>query len=59
VARAAARAAGEAGTEVTAAEVDGRELGPRGRWAFLRRRGRRPLPEPAEMPHSASPPAQA
>ncbi|HVQ89790.1 MAG TPA: SGNH/GDSL hydrolase family protein [Mycobacteriales bacterium] len=38
VATAAARAAGVAGTEVTPTRVDGRERGPRGRWASLRRR---------------------
>lgn len=38
---AAAKAADESGTEVTGAEVSGRERGPRGRWArMLRWRGR-------------------
>jgi lysophospholipase L1-like esterase len=46
IAKAAARAAGHAGTEVAGAEVDGHERGPRGRWAFLRRRPRQPLPVP-------------
>lgn len=50
VATAAARAAGVAGTEVTATRVDGHERGPRGRWAFLRRRRPR-LVEPAEVAH--------
>jgi lysophospholipase L1-like esterase len=50
VATAAARAAGVAGTEVTPARVDGHERGPRGRWAFLRRRRPR-LVEPAEVAH--------
>lgn len=46
---AAAKAAGESGTEVTGAEVSGRERGPRGRWArVLRWRGREPLPDRAE-----------
>jgi lysophospholipase L1-like esterase len=49
VATAAARAAGVTGTEVTATKVDGHERGPRGRWAFLRRR-RPHLVEPTEVP---------
>lgn len=52
VARAAAEAAGEGGTEVTAAMP----TGPRGPWAMLKRRRRRRLPmeEPAPAPeHSA------
>jgi lysophospholipase L1-like esterase len=49
VATAAVRAAGVAGTEVTAARVDGHERGPRGRWALLRRRRPR-LVEPAGVP---------
>jgi lysophospholipase L1-like esterase len=53
VARAAARAAGHAGTEVTGAEVRGQERGRRGRWAFLRQRRPRPVPEAAEVPHRA------
>jgi len=53
VARAAARAAGHAGTEVTGAQVGGQEHGRRGRWAFLRRRRPRPVPEAAEVPHHA------
>jgi lysophospholipase L1-like esterase len=56
VATAAARAAGRPGTEVTGTRVDGRERGPRGRWAFLRRRRPRPVTEPveagAEVEHS-------
>ncbi|MGH8775179.1 MAG: SGNH/GDSL hydrolase family protein, partial [Jiangellaceae bacterium] len=43
---AAAAAAEEAGTEVAAAQVAGHDRGPRGRWAQLRHRRRRPLPEP-------------
>ncbi len=46
VATAAARAAGRPGTEVTGIRVDGRERGPRGRWAFLRRRRPRPSSDP-------------
>jgi lysophospholipase L1-like esterase len=51
VAAAAARAAGRPGSEVSAAAVDGSERGPRGRWAFLRRRRPRPLPDtvPADL----------
>jgi lysophospholipase L1-like esterase len=45
VAEAAAEAAEAAGTEVTATQVAGRDRGPRGRWALLRRRRRRTLPE--------------
>jgi hypothetical protein len=39
-----------AGTEVTPTRVDGHERGPRGRWAFLRRRRPR-LVEPSGVPH--------
>jgi lysophospholipase L1-like esterase len=42
VASAAARAAGRPGSEVSGGAVDGSERGPRGRWAFLRRRRPRP-----------------
>lgn len=49
VATAAARAAGVAGTEVTPTRVDGHDRGPRGRWAFLRRRRPR-LVEPSGVP---------
>ena len=38
VSLAAVEAADEAGTEVAAAQVGGRDRGPRGRWALLRRR---------------------
>jgi lysophospholipase L1-like esterase len=50
VASAAARAAGRPGSEVTGADVHGREHGRRGHWAFLRRRRPRPAPDhaPAE-----------
>jgi lysophospholipase L1-like esterase len=51
VASAAARAAGRPGTEVTGVQVDGRERGPRGRWAFLRRRRPRAVAELADVPH--------
>lgn len=40
IALAAVEAAEEPGTEVAAAQVAGRERGPRGRWALLRRRRR-------------------
>ncbi|WP_199783173.1 SGNH/GDSL hydrolase family protein [Streptomyces alboniger] len=49
VARAAAQAAAEGGTEVTAAMP----VGPRGPWALLKRRRRRRIhaPEPSPLPH--------
>jgi lysophospholipase L1-like esterase len=52
VARAAAEAAGEAGTEVTAAMP----TGPRGPWALLKRRRRRRLPAPEPTPTTAPEP---
>ena len=48
VVRAAVEAADVAGTEVSAAEVAGRERGPLGRWTLLRHRRRRQLPEGEE-----------
>jgi lysophospholipase L1-like esterase len=50
VASAAARAAGRPGSEVSGGDVRGRERGPRGRWAFLRRRRPHPVADlvPAE-----------
>jgi lysophospholipase L1-like esterase len=45
VAMAAAEAASEPGTEVAATQVGGRDRGPRGRWALLRHRRRRQLPD--------------
>ena len=51
VARAAAEAASEAGTEVTAAMP----TGPKGPWALLKRRRRRRVPEPARTPVTPSP----
>ena len=42
VALAAVRAAADPGTEVSGAEMGGRERGPRGRWAVLLRRRREP-----------------
>lgn len=53
VARAAAEAASEAGTEVTAAMP----TGPRGPWALLKRRRRRRVTEP--QPATAGPPGDA
>ncbi|MER6122710.1 SGNH/GDSL hydrolase family protein [Streptomyces sp. NPDC001795] len=52
VARAAAEAASEAGTEVTAAMP----TGPRGPWALLKRRRRRRLPTPDTTPTPAPEP---
>lgn len=52
VAQAAAEAAGEAGTEVTAAA--GTVSGPRGRWALLKRRRRRRLPDATEPAATAA-----
>ncbi|MGN6333030.1 MAG: SGNH/GDSL hydrolase family protein [Motilibacteraceae bacterium] len=49
VADAAVEAARTAGTEVSGAELAGRERGPRGRWTLLRRRRRRQIPEPSEV----------
>jgi lysophospholipase L1-like esterase len=54
VSTAAARAAGVAGTEVTAIQVDGHERGPRGRWAFLRRR-RPQIVDAADVADAAGP----
>lgn len=51
VARAAAEAASEAGTEVTAAMP----TGPKGPWALLKRRRRRRVPEPDRTPVTPSP----
>ncbi|MGH3328483.1 MAG: SGNH/GDSL hydrolase family protein [Streptomycetales bacterium] len=45
VAFAAVEAVEEAGTEVAATQVGGRDRGPRGRWALLRHRRRQPLPD--------------
>lgn len=42
---AATAAADHAGTEVAGAQVEGHSRGPRGRWAMLRNRRRRPLPD--------------
>jgi lysophospholipase L1-like esterase len=46
VSRAAVEAAGESGTEVVGTQVAGHDRGARGRWAQLRHRRRRPLPDP-------------
>jgi lysophospholipase L1-like esterase len=53
VATAALRAAGRPGTEVSGTVVAGRDRGPRGRWAFLRRRRPRPAPDPADVTRRA------
>ncbi|AWW39209.1 GDSL family lipase [Streptomyces sp. AS58] len=53
VARAAAEAASEAGTEVTAAMPSG----PRGPWALLKRRRRRRVQEPESSPEPSSRPS--
>ena len=56
VAVAAVQAVREAGTEVSGTAVGGEPGGPRGRWAMLLRRHRRPVPdrsEPAEAPDVA------
>lgn len=45
IAEAAVQAVRTAGTEVAAAQVAGKERGPRGRWAELRHRRRHPRPE--------------
>jgi len=46
VSEAAVEAAEESGTEVVATQVAGHDRGARGRWAQLRHRRRRPLPDP-------------
>jgi lysophospholipase L1-like esterase len=48
VSLAAVEAAAQSGTEVVATQVAGRDQGVRGRWALLRHRRRRPLPDPAQ-----------
>ena len=48
VALAAVEAVDAAGTEVAAAQVEGSDRGPRGRWALLRHRRRAAIPEVAE-----------
>lgn len=59
VAQAAAEAAGRGGTEVAGAAVLGSESGPRGRWALLKHRRRRHLPEgsPTDSTEPAAVPA--
>jgi lysophospholipase L1-like esterase len=46
VSQAAVEAAEESGTEVVGTQVAGHDRGARGRWAQLRHRRRRPLPDP-------------
>jgi hypothetical protein len=53
VAAAAVRAAAHPGSEVTGARVDGRERGPRGRWAFLRRRRPRAVTDRVDVRQGA------
>ncbi len=50
VALAAVEAVDAAGTEVAAAQMEGNDRGPRGRWALLRHRRRAAVPEVAEAP---------
>lgn len=50
VAKAAARAAARPGAEVSGAQVDGHDRGPRGRWARLRRRSEAPITPTHEDP---------
>jgi lysophospholipase L1-like esterase len=45
VANAATRAVRDPGTEVSAASIGGQARGPRGRWAVVLHRGRRPFPD--------------
>lgn len=57
IALAAVEAADEAGTEVAGAQVGGRDRGPRGRWALLRRRpGRTSGEVQAAVAEDATPP---
>jgi lysophospholipase L1-like esterase len=49
VAVAAVQAVREAGTEVSGTAVGGQSGGPRGRWAMLLRRYRRPVPDRSEL----------
>jgi lysophospholipase L1-like esterase len=55
VAVAAARAAVLPGTEVTPAQVAGHDRGPGGRWAQVRWRRRRPLPDVTRVPDESAP----
>jgi lysophospholipase L1-like esterase len=49
VARAAAEAAETTGSEVSRADLDGRDHGPRGRWALLRHRRRHVIPDVGDV----------
>jgi lysophospholipase L1-like esterase len=53
VAVAAVQAVREAGTEVSGTAVGGQPGGPRGRWAMLLRRRRRPIPDRSELTDAA------
>ncbi|MDF8266435.1 SGNH/GDSL hydrolase family protein [Luteipulveratus sp. YIM 133296] len=56
VAEAAVRAVRDPGTEVSATELHGSQVGHRGRWAVLRRRRRQPVPaEPAQPDPDSAP----
>jgi hypothetical protein len=52
LATAAAAAADSTGTEVSRANVAGSELGPRGRWVWLRRRRRHAIPRVGTVDHA-------
>jgi lysophospholipase L1-like esterase len=54
VSYAAAEAVEAAGTEVSGTEVGGHERGARGRWATLRHRRRRPVPDVEQVEHAAT-----
>ena len=56
VAVAAVEASDVPGTEVAGAQVAGADRGARGRWAQLRRRGRRPVPEVEQAEESEASP---
>jgi hypothetical protein len=61
VAVAAVQAVREAGTEVSATAVRGQPSGPRGRWAVILRRHRRPITDRSELDGAtdgANPPEQ-
>ena len=55
VAAAAVQAVREAGTEVSGTAVAGQSGGPRGRWAMILRRHRRPVTDRSELTETAEP----
>ncbi|MEP6797570.1 MAG: SGNH/GDSL hydrolase family protein [Lapillicoccus sp.] len=57
VAKAATRAVRDPGTEVSATDIGGQARGPRGRWAVVLRRVRRPFPERSGEVAPPQPPA--